>query len=73
LRSSPARFGDYPAVAWTLSWPGVTSAIVGASSPELVDGWVEAPFHPLTPQDLDEVAQALTATGAGHGPVRPSA
>ncbi len=51
----------------------MTSAIVGASSPELVDGWVEAPFHPLTPQDLDEVAQALTATGAGHGPVRPSA
>ena len=51
----------------------MTGAIVGASSAEQVDGWVEAPFRPLTPQDLDEVAQALTATGAGHGLVRPSA
>ena len=62
------------AVAWTLSWPGVTGAVVsGSRSPEQVDGWVKAPFHPLTPHDLDDVAQALTATSAGRGPARPPA
>ena len=30
------------AVAWTLAWPGVTGAIVGARSPEQVDGWIAA-------------------------------
>ena len=28
------------AVAWTLTWPGVTGAIVGARRPEQVDGWI---------------------------------
>ena len=76
LRTIAARLGaTLPelAVAWTLGWPGVTGAVVGARSAAEVDGWVEAPFHPLTPQDLDEVAQALTATSAGRGPARPQA
>ena len=30
------------AVAWTLSWPGVTGAIVGARTTEQVDGWLPA-------------------------------
>ena len=30
------------AVAWVTSWPGVTAAIVGARSPEQVDGWIGA-------------------------------
>src|SRR5437879_13045940 len=30
------------AVAWTLAWPGVTGAIVGARSPAQVDGWIGA-------------------------------
>ena len=30
------------AIAWTLAWPGVTAAIVGARSPEQVDGWLGA-------------------------------
>ena len=30
------------AVAWTLAWPGVTAAIVGARSPKQVDGWLAA-------------------------------
>src|SRR5262249_24484780 len=30
------------AVAWTLAWPGVSGAIVGARSPEQVDGWIGA-------------------------------
>ena len=30
------------AVAWTLATPGVTAAIVGARSPQQVDGWIAA-------------------------------
>src|SRR5581483_1115610 len=29
------------AVAWTLAWPGVTGAIVGARSPGQIDGWID--------------------------------
>jgi aryl-alcohol dehydrogenase-like predicted oxidoreductase len=61
------------AVAWTLSWPGVTGAIVGARTPEQVDGWIEAGSLTLTPRDLDEIAGALRTTGAGSGPQRPEA
>ncbi|HEU4698624.1 MAG TPA: aldo/keto reductase [Gemmatimonadales bacterium] len=61
------------AVAWTLAWPGVTGAIVGARSPEQVDGWVPAAHLALTADDLDEIARAVDATGAGTGPARPAA
>jgi hypothetical protein len=40
-----ARHGVSPAavaVAWTLSFPSVTGAIVGARSPGQVDGWLPA-------------------------------
>ncbi|TMB05325.1 MAG: aldo/keto reductase [Deltaproteobacteria bacterium] len=30
------------AIAWTLAWPGVTGAIVGARTPKQVDGWIGA-------------------------------
>jgi aryl-alcohol dehydrogenase-like predicted oxidoreductase len=59
------------AVAWTLAWPGVTGAIVGARSPEQVDGWVGAADLELTAADLDEIASAIERTGAGTGPMRP--
>jgi aryl-alcohol dehydrogenase-like predicted oxidoreductase len=59
------------AVAWTLAWPGVTGAIVGARSPAQVDGWIGAGTIELTDTDLDEVAAAIRRTGAGTGPVRP--
>jgi len=59
------------AIAWTLAWPGVTGAIVGARSPEQVDGWIGAATLRLTDDDLDEIAQVLERTGAGRGPVRP--
>ncbi len=58
-------------VAWTLAWPGVTGAIVGARSPEQVDGWVRAATLKLTDADLTEVAEAIEATGAGSGPAKP--
>jgi aryl-alcohol dehydrogenase-like predicted oxidoreductase len=59
------------AVAWTLAWPGVTGAIVGARRPDQVDGWMAAATLTLTDADLDEVARAIAATGAGSGPARP--
>jgi aryl-alcohol dehydrogenase-like predicted oxidoreductase len=59
------------AVAWTLAWPGVTGAIVGARSPEQVDGWIGAATLELPGEDLDEIARAIERTGAGAGPTRP--
>ncbi|MDQ3950664.1 MAG: aldo/keto reductase [Gemmatimonadota bacterium] len=59
------------AVAWTLAWPGVTGAIVGARSAEQVDGWIGGATLELTPADLDEIAAAIERTGAGSGPARP--
>jgi aryl-alcohol dehydrogenase-like predicted oxidoreductase len=61
------------AVAWTLAWPGVTGAIVGARSARQVEGWIAAATLELTPEDLDEIAAAIERTGAGSGPTRPPA
>jgi aryl-alcohol dehydrogenase-like predicted oxidoreductase len=58
------------AVAWTLAWPGVTGAIVGARGSRQVDGWLPAANLTLTAADLDEIAAAMEATGAGNGPAR---
>jgi aryl-alcohol dehydrogenase-like predicted oxidoreductase len=60
------------AIAWVLSWSGVTGAIVGARSPEQVDGWIGAGNLELSPADLDEIAHAIDRTGAGSGPERPN-
>ena len=59
------------AVAWTLAWPGVTGAIVGARSPDQVDGWIAAASLELSKKDLDEIAAAIERTAAGSGPGRP--
>ena len=59
------------AIGWTLAWTGVTGAIVGARSAEQVDGWIGAASLDLSGADLDEIAAALTRTGAGAGPLRP--
>lgn len=59
------------AVAWTLAWRGVSGAIVGARSPAQVDGWLPAASLHLEPADLDEIAAAIRASGAGSGPERP--
>lgn len=61
------------AVAWTLSWPGVTAAIVGGRRPSQVDGWIQAGSLDLGPEDLAEIASAIERTGAGTGPTRPGA
>jgi aryl-alcohol dehydrogenase-like predicted oxidoreductase len=59
------------AIAWTLTWTGVTGAIVGARTPEQVDGWIDAGSIELTRGDLDQIAQLIRKTGAGSGPSLP--
>ncbi|GAA3382060.1 aldo/keto reductase [Cryptosporangium minutisporangium] len=61
------------AVAWVLAWPGVTGAIVGARRPDQLAGWTPATGLRLTSADLTLVADALVASGAGEGPLRPAA
>jgi aryl-alcohol dehydrogenase-like predicted oxidoreductase len=61
------------AVAWTLAWPGVTGAIVGARNPAQVDGWLAAATLTLTEVDMGEITIAIRRTGAGSGPVAPAA
>jgi aryl-alcohol dehydrogenase-like predicted oxidoreductase len=58
------------AIAWTLTWPGVSGAIVGARTPEQVDGWIGAAAIELTRRDLDEIAAAIWDSKAGTGPSR---
>jgi aryl-alcohol dehydrogenase-like predicted oxidoreductase len=75
LREVGARHGVSTAavaVAWTLAWPGITGAIVGARSPGQVDGWLPAAGVELDDRDMEAVAAAIGATGAGSGPVRPA-
>src|SRR5207244_878808 len=60
------------AIAWTLAWPGVSGAIVGARTPKQVDGWIGAASIALTPQDLNEIANAIEQTRAGVGPAHPA-
>jgi len=59
------------AVAWTLAWPGVTGAIVGARAPEQIDGWIDAATLTLSRADLEEIAATIDATCAGAGPALP--
>ncbi len=59
------------AIAWTLAWPGVTGAIVGARSAEQIGGWIDGANLELTPQDLLDIRAAIERTGAGSGPAMP--
>jgi aryl-alcohol dehydrogenase-like predicted oxidoreductase len=60
-------------VAWTLAWPAVTGAIVGARTVEALEGWIGAANVELSSADLEELARAIEETGAGSGPSRPAA
>jgi aryl-alcohol dehydrogenase-like predicted oxidoreductase len=59
------------AVAWTLAWPGVSGAIVGARRPSQVDTWLAGGNLRLVDEDLAEIEAAISAAGAGRGPARP--
>ncbi|MBZ5641589.1 MAG: aldo/keto reductase [Acidobacteriia bacterium] len=60
------------AIAWTLAWPGMTGAIVGARTPAQVDGWIQAASVQLTLEDREEIAGAISWTQAGSGPAQPA-
>jgi aryl-alcohol dehydrogenase-like predicted oxidoreductase len=62
LREIGDRHGVFPvevAIAWTLSHPAVTGAIVGARRPDQVDGVVGAADLKLTGDELDEIEAFL--------------
>ncbi len=64
LATVAARHGvetSAAAVAWTLGVRGVTGAIVGARSPQQIDGWIPAATLELTAEDY-----ALVATASGR-------
>ena len=74
LRPIAARHGvsvSSVAIAWTLSWPGLTGAIVGARTPAQVDGWIQAATLQLAQEDLAKIAAAIVSTQAGTGPSQP--
>jgi aryl-alcohol dehydrogenase-like predicted oxidoreductase len=49
------------AVAWTLGFRGVTGAIVGARSPEQIDGWIDGAALELTAEDYAEAGSVVPA------------
>jgi aryl-alcohol dehydrogenase-like predicted oxidoreductase len=59
------------AIGWTLAWPGVTAAIVGARTPAQVDRWIDAASIELSQDELKEIAHAISRTEAGAGPTLP--
>ena len=75
LRPIAARHGasvSSVAIAWTLAWPGLSGAIVGARTPAQVDGWIQAATLELTQEDLAEIAGAIAKTQAGSGLSQPA-
>jgi aryl-alcohol dehydrogenase-like predicted oxidoreductase len=74
LRPIAAAHGVTPgavAIAWVLSWPSVTGAIVGARAPQQVDGWISAASLALSATEVAAINEAIKRTGAGSGPVAP--
>jgi len=59
------------AVAWTLAWPGVTGAIVGARRPSQVDGWLDAASLELSASEMAAIGAVIGRTGAGSGLAEP--
>ena len=75
LASIAVRYQVTPgaiAIAWTLAWPGVTGAIVGARNASQVDDWIQAGTLRITTADLNEIATAIDQLNIGSGPSRPS-
>jgi aryl-alcohol dehydrogenase-like predicted oxidoreductase len=56
--------------AWVRRWRD--RAIVGARRPDHIDGWIAAAELQLDDADLTEIATAISRSGAGTGPSRPS-
>ena len=70
LRPIAARHGTTVgtiAVAWTLAAPGVTGAIVGARSPEQVDGWIDAGTYRSHRRPISTKSHAPSRARRGDG------
>ena len=59
------------AIAWALAFPGVSGAIVGARSPQQVEGWIAGASLTLTATEMNAIAAAIAKTHAGSGPMPP--
>jgi aryl-alcohol dehydrogenase-like predicted oxidoreductase len=59
------------AIAWTLAFDGVTGSIVGARSPEQIDGWIAAATLELDAEDLAAASVAIKTSASGAGPIEP--
>ena len=67
LRAVGKRYGRSPgevAIAWTLRFPAVTGAIVGARNAKQAEGVMRAGELKLTPQDLAEIEGTAAAIAA---------
>jgi aryl-alcohol dehydrogenase-like predicted oxidoreductase len=53
------------ALAWVLTVPGVTGAIVGGRRPSQLDDWLGADALELDTETLTEIEGAIESTGAG--------
>jgi aryl-alcohol dehydrogenase-like predicted oxidoreductase len=51
------------AIAWTTHFEGVAGAIVGARSPDQIDGWIGAASLDLDPEALTRIAALRAAAG----------
>ena len=60
------------AISWVVAAPAVTGAIVGARSPRQLEEWIGAGDFDLDATQLEKIAVALQASGAGEGPYHPS-
>ena len=56
------------AVVWTLTARGVAGAVVGASSADQIESWIDAATLVLSRATLGEIATAIGRTGAGQRP-----
>ncbi len=55
------------AIAWTLSIPGVTGAIVGARRPQQVEGWIDAAGLTLDDTTMTRLEQCIRESRVGEG------
>ncbi|WP_173923106.1 aldo/keto reductase [Agromyces sp. Marseille-P2726] len=60
------------AIAWTLGFPGVTGAIVGARRPEQIRGWRSAGDIELTEDEYRAITDVIEREGCGEGPSLPA-
>jgi aryl-alcohol dehydrogenase-like predicted oxidoreductase len=56
------------AIAWVLAFPSLSGAIVGARTPEQVDGWIASTTITLDDDDSAAISSAIELSGAGAGP-----